>query len=244
MDFVAILMTYWPRLLHGALVTLELAFSGALLAAMISPWLALVRANAGHAAQFPLRLYISFARGTPLLAQLFLIYYGAGQFRPLLQEIGLWTFFRDAYNCALLTFVLNSTAYQTEILRGGIMGVAHGEIEAARAIGMGRLTMLRRVIFPHAYRIAWPALGNEVILLIKASALASIVTVFDLLGETGAIFAKTFDFSVYLWAAVLYLVMTAAFAFVWSRIELWLSAHLDTERSLRRRRPQTERASA
>ena len=76
---------------------------------------------------------------------------------------------------------------------------------------MSRLTTLRRVIFPHAYRIAWPALGNEIMLLLKASALASVVTVFDLMGQTRAIFQKTFDFSVYLWAALIYLCLTAIF---------------------------------
>ena len=173
-----------------------------------------------------MRLYVSFARGTPLLAQMFLIYYGSGQFRPFLQQIHLWGFFRDPFNCALLAFVLNSTAYQTEILRGGIMGVAHGEIEAAKAVGMSWFRTLRRVVFPHAYRIAWPALGNEIILLMKASALASVVTVFDLMGQTRAVFAKTFDFSVYLWAALIYLAMTSTFVFVWRLLEKRLSPHI------------------
>jgi polar amino acid transport system permease protein len=177
-------------------------------------------------AQAPLRIYVSFMRGTPILAQLFLIFYGSGQFRPLLQEWGLWSFFRDPFNCALLAFALNSTAYQTEILRGGILGVPRGEIEAAKAIGLSRLKTLRRVVFPHAYRIAWPALGNEVILLMKASALASVVTVFDLMGRTRQVFSKTFDFSVYLWAALIYLCITAIFVLLWRQAERRLSRHI------------------
>jgi polar amino acid transport system permease protein len=231
MDLFGIITQFWPQLLSGLGITVTLAGLGALIAGVLAPLLALARVNGGPLAQVPLRLYISFMRGTPLLAQMFLVYYGSGQFRPFLQDIGLWNFFREPFNCALLAFVLNSTAYQTEILRGGILGVPHGEIEAARAAGMTRLTVLRRVVFPHAYRIAWPALGNEIILLIKASALASVVTVFDLMGQTRAIFQKTFDFSVYLWAAVLYLCLTAIFVWIWRQFEVRLSPQLYGKRS-------------
>ena len=226
MDFVFVITEYGAKLAAGAGTTVKLTLMGALIAGIVAPLFALVRANAGTATQAPLRFYISFARGTPLLAQMFLIYYGSGQFRPFLQDIGLWSFFRDPFNCALLAFVLNSTAYQTEIIRGGIVSVDQREVEAAKAVGMGRLMILRRVVFPHAYRIAWPALGNEIILLMKASALASVVTVFDLMGQTRAVFAKTFDFSVYLWAALIYLAMTATFVFIWRQLEKRLSPHI------------------
>ena len=227
MNPIDVLIQYWPRLLDGTLMTIKLTLLGALIAAFFSPAFALIRVQAPTMVQAPLRLYISFMRGTPILAQLFLIYYGSGQFRPFLTEWGLWNFFRDPFNCALLTFALNSTAYQTEILRGGIMGVNRGEIEAAKAIGMSRLTTVRRVVYPHAYRIAWPALGNEVILLMKASALASVVTVFDIMGRTRQVFSKTFDFSVYLWAAVIYLCITAIFVLIWRQAERRLSRHIE-----------------
>lgn len=226
MEPLAIVATYWPKLAEGLFVTLQLTLLGASIGALLSLPLAIARLKLRPALQAPLRLYISFVRGTPMLAQLFLIYYGSGQFRPFLQDFGLWAFFREPYNCALLTFVLNSTAYQIEILRGGLLGVPQGEIEAADAIGMSPLTKYRRVILPHAYRIAWPALGNEVILLMKASALASVVTVFDLMGETRLVFSKTFDLSVYLWAAVLYLCITAIFVFAWRHLESALSPQL------------------
>lgn len=226
MNPLEILFDYWPKLLDGMLMTLRLTGMGVLVAALVSPWLALWRSYGTPVSQAPLRLYISFIRGTPILAQLFLVYYGSGQYRVELTEWGLWGFFRDPLNCAVLVFAVNSTAYQTEILRGGIQGVARGEIEAAKAVGMGRFSILRRVIFPHAYRIAWPALGNEVILLMKASALASVVTVFDVMGRTRQIFSKTFDFSVYLWAAVIYLCITAIFVLIWRLAEQHLSRHL------------------
>jgi polar amino acid transport system permease protein len=226
MDFLSVIAEFWPKLLHGLGITLLITGLSAMLAGVISLPLAVFRTSAGPLAQFPLRLYISFMRGTPLLGQLFLIYYGSGQFRAELQAIGLWTFFRDPFNCAVLAFTLNSTAYQIEILRGGLMGVPLGQIEAAKAIGMSKLQSYMRVILPHTYRIAQPALGNEIILLMKGSAVASVITIFDLMGETKTIFAKTFDFSVYLWAALIYLVVTTLFVRGWRYIEKLLNPHL------------------
>jgi polar amino acid transport system permease protein len=154
-----------------------------------------------------------------MLAQLFLVYYGAGQFREELMNANLWWFFRESINCAILTFALNTGAYQTGSLRGGLMGVAAGEVEAARAIGMSWLTMHHRIILPHAYRIAFPALGNEVILMIKASSIVSTVTIFDIMNCTSADYTQNFDFFVYLLAGVAYLAMTTAFINVWRLLE-------------------------
>ncbi len=226
MDFINVIITFWPKLLHGLGLTLLLTGLSAVLAGAISLPLAVFRTTAGPWAQFPMRLYISFMRGTPLLGQLFLIYYGSGQFRAELQSIGLWSFFRDPFNCAVLAFTLNSTAYQIEILRGGLMGVPAGQIEAARAIGMSKLQAYARVILPHTYRIAQPALGNEIILLMKGSAVASVITIFDLMGETKTVFAKTFDFSIYLWAALIYLAVTTLFVRGWRYLEKRLNPHL------------------
>ena len=226
MELFDSLIANLPKLLDGVTITLALTGLGAALAALLSPGLALIRVGGPVPVQMALRLYVSFVRGTPLLAQLFLVFYGSGQFRAELTDLGLWSFFRDPFNCAVLVFVLNSCAYQTEILRGGIEAVAPGEIEAARAIGMTRAQVLARVIFPHAYRIAWPALGNEVILLMKASALASIVTVFDLMGRTRQIFSRSFEFSVYFQAALLYLLITVSFVYLWRRIERHLNRHM------------------
>ena len=226
MSFIGVIVEFWPRLLHGLYLTLLLTGLSAILAGGLSLPLAVFRTSAGPWAQLPLRIYVSFMRGTPLLGQLFLIYYGSGQFRAELQSVGLWSFFRDPFNCAVLAFTLNSTAYQIEILRGGLMGVPAGQVEAARAIGMSRWQAYRRVILPHTYRIAQPALGNEIILLMKGSAVASVITIFDLMGETKTVFAKTFDFSIYLWAAIIYLVVTTLFVRAWRYLETLLNPHL------------------
>ncbi len=220
-----LLIEYAPRLLSGAVMTLKLTFISVLIAAMLALPLALVRRSGSRYLQGPVRLYISFFRGTPLLAQLFLVYYGSGQFRPELTELGLWWFFRDPFYCAILTFSLNSAAYQTEILRGGLQAVSRQEVEAGMAIGMSKGLLYRKIILPHAYRIAFPALGNEIILMLKGSAIASVITLLDLMGHTRRVFSQTFDMSVYVWAALIYLLVTTLFVLVWRRMEHRMTRH-------------------
>jgi len=219
MNFTGILQQYGLLLLEGAGMTLLLTGLSACLAALVALPVSILRHGGGLAAQVIIRIYISFFRGTPLLVQLFLVYYGSGQFRAELQAAGLWAFFSSPFNCAVLTLTLNSIAYQTEILRGGLQGTPRGEVEAANAIGMSRWLCYRRVILPHTWRIALPALGNEVILLMKGSALASVITILDLMGQTRVIFARTFDFSIYIQAAILYLLLTALFVRFWRMLE-------------------------
>jgi polar amino acid transport system permease protein len=219
MNPLEILAANWPKLLSGLGMTLFISILGFVIAQALALPLALARDRSPWWLRGPLNLYISFMRGTPILGQLFLVYYGSGQFRPALQELHLWSFFREPLNCALLVFILNSCAYQMEIFRGGLAAVPRGEAEAARAFGMPYVTALRRVILPNVYRLSLPALGNEAILLMKASAVASVITIFDLMGQTRAIFAKTFDFSIYLWAALIYLVLTAIFGVCWRGLE-------------------------
>ncbi|MDP6191089.1 MAG: ABC transporter permease subunit, partial [Gammaproteobacteria bacterium] len=203
-----LMLNYSDKLLAGAAMTLQLTLVSVCLAGLLALPLALMRHQKGLIARYPIRLYVSFFRGTPLIAQLFLVYYGSGQFRHELSDLSLWWLFRDPLYCALLTFTLNSTAYQIEILRGALQAVPKGEIEAGRAFGMKPSQLYRRIILPHTYRIAFPALGNEVILMVKGGAIASVITILDLMGQTKRVFAQTFDVSVYLWAAIIYLVMT------------------------------------
>ncbi len=226
MNLFAILFEYYPRLIDGSLLTLKLTFSAFFIATFIVLPLAIVRTRVSPYLQFPLRVYISFMRGTPLIAQLFLVYYGSAQFREALQAVGIWDFFSEPYTCALFTFTLNTIAYQTEIIRGGLQTVSNKEIEAGKAIGMSPLVLYRRIIIPHAYRIGFPALGNEAIILLKASAIVGVVTIYDLLGTTREIFARTFDFSVYIWAAITYIIMTSVFVYLWRYAEIRLSPHI------------------
>ena len=226
MNLTDTILEFWPRLLDGTLITLTLTGLATLFGIAASLPLAIVRLTGNGSARRLVQVYISFFRGTPVLAQLFLLYYGSGAFSSELKTLGLWWIFQEPFNCAILTFTLNTTAYQTEIIRGGIQAVDAGEIEAGKAFGMGRATIYRRVILPHAYRIAFPALGNEIILLLKSGAVASVITIFDLMGETKAVFAITFDFAVYIWAAVIYLMITSVFVHSWRFAERLLNPQL------------------
>ncbi len=170
--------------------------------------------------------YISFFRGTPLLCQLYLVYYGGGEFRPFFQDLGIWWFFRDAYYCCILAFTLNTAAYQAEILRGAIASVPRGQVEAARALGLSRWRIARHGVFPQAMLVALRPLGNELIGIVKASALAAIVTLLDLMGQTRFIFARTFDFSIYLYCALIYLAITEAIRRAVNAMEFALSRHV------------------
>ena len=128
-----------PRLLAGLPLTLQLAGTSILLGALIALPLALAQQLNRPLIDWPIRSYVAVFRGTPLLVQIFLIYYGLGQFRPFLQQIGLWGLFREPYWCAILALTLNTAAYGSEIMRGALQTVPRGQVEAAKALGMPRL---------------------------------------------------------------------------------------------------------
>lgn len=222
-EHLPILGKYGPKLLDGLWTTFELVSLSLIIGGILAVPVALSLLSRFVLLKWMATGYIFFFRGTPLLAQIFLIYYGSGQFRPFFEDMGLWGMFREAYWCALLAFSLNTAAYTGEILRGGIQGVPAGEIEAAKALGMSRFTIMRRIILPGAYRIALPAYGNEIILMIKASAVAMVVTILDLMGQTKRAYAQTFSFEVYLYAAALYLMLTWALSRAWKRLEDWMN---------------------
>lgn len=170
--------------------------------------------------------YTTFFRGTPLLVQLFLIYYGLGSLRPFWQDIGLWWFFREPLYCCLLAFTINTAAYQAEIFRGAMQSLPHGQAEAAKALGMQAWPIFLRVEMPQAMIVALRPLGNELIVMIKASALASLVTMFDLMGATRLAFARSFDLSIYLVAALIYLALVEIIRRLWDVMEARLTRHL------------------
>ncbi|MBN9018530.1 MAG: ABC transporter permease [Rhizobiales bacterium] len=221
-----LLGTYGPRMLGGLVVTIELVTLSIILGGMLALPIAFARMSRIAPLRWVSYAYVYAVRGTPLLAQTFLVYYGAGQFRPELQAIGLWWLFRDAFFCCVLTFTLNTAAYQAEIYRGAIRAVPRGQWEAAASLGLGRLAVLRHIILPQAFRIALRPLGNEIVLMIKGSSVAAIVTVFDLMGETRLAFSRSFDFQVYLWAAVLYLALVETLRRVIDIIEKRMTRHI------------------
>jgi polar amino acid transport system permease protein len=170
--------------------------------------------------------YVYFFRGTPLLAQAFMVYYGAGALREQFEAIGLWWFFREAWACAFLAFSLNTAAYQAEIFRGAIESVHKGQWEGAASLGLHKLQILRKVVLPQAAIVALRPLGNEVILMIKGSAVASIITVYDLMGQTQLAYSRTYDFQTYIWAAMIYLSMVEVLRHGVEWIERRITRHL------------------
>jgi polar amino acid transport system permease protein len=170
--------------------------------------------------------YVYFFRGTPLLAQTFLVYYGVGSFRPELEMVGLWGFFREAFNCAIFAFSLNTAAYQAEILRGAIESVPRGQWEGAASLGLHKLQTMWKIILPQALIVALRPYGNEIILMIKGSAIVAIITVYDLMGITKLTYARTFEFQSYIWAAIIYLVIVETLRHGVEWIERRITIHL------------------
>lgn len=217
---------YGPSFLSGLRVTLTLVAISVILGGILSLPIAYGRMTKNKVLSWIAYCYVYFFRGTPLITQLFLVYYGLGSFRPYLEAVGLWSLFKDAWFCALFTFTLNTAAYQAEILRGAIESVPRGQHEGAAALGLPKSVAFFKIILPQAMIVALRPYGNEIILMIKGSAIVAIVTVFDLMGETRRAFSRTYDFQMYLWAAVLYLIMVEILRNLWARIETRLTRHL------------------
>ncbi len=234
-----LLQTYGWRLVAGLWITLKVVGVSSILGFVLAYPICQARRSRSRLLSGAALAYVTFFRGTPLLCQLYLVYYGAGQVRPALTDLGLWWFFRDAYLCCLFAFTLNTAAYQSEIMRGALGSVPRGQIEAAMALGLNRNATNRRVIWPQAALVAVRPMGNELITLIKASALAAIVTLLDLMGQTRFIFSRTFDFSVYLYCALLYLMLTEAVRRALGWVERRFSVHLRAATPVRQ--PETSR---
>jgi polar amino acid transport system permease protein len=217
---------YGPKMLDGLGVTVELVASSIVIGALLSIPIAYARMSRSAVLNRIAYVYIYFFRGTPLIAQLYLIYYGLGSFRSEFESVGLWWFFREAYYCALLSFSLNTAAYQAEILRGAIESVPRGQTEACNALGLQKRHAFWKVILPQALIVALRPYGNEIILMIKGSAIVAIVTVFDLMGETRRAYSRTFDPEMYLWAGILYLIIVEVLRHIWNWIERRLTRHL------------------
>jgi arginine/ornithine transport system permease protein len=188
--------------------------------------LAVLRTSANLYVQAPIRAFVYFFRGTPLLVQMFLVYYGFGQFEAM-RESALWPLFKEAYFCALFTFALNTCAYTTEIIRGAIVATPHGEIEAARAAGMSTFLMLRRIVLPSAFRRALPAYSNEIIFMLHGSSLASVITIIDITGAARIVNSRFYSpYEAFLTAAVFYMAITFTIVFLVRQLEKHWQGHL------------------
>jgi polar amino acid transport system permease protein len=221
-----VLERYGCRMATGLWITIQLTALSVGMGFVIGLALSVAKHYGPRWAGWLITGYTTFMRGTPLLAQLFLVYYGLGQFRLFWQDIGLWWLFREPFYCALLTFTVNTAAYQAEVFRGAIQSVGKGQFEGAYALGLGRWQTFATVILPQAMIVALRPLGNELVTMIKSSSVASLVTILDLMGATRFAFARSFDLSIYLYAALLYLALVETVRRVWNRAEARLTRHL------------------
>lgn len=197
-----------PLYFSGVLMTLKLlAISLAIGLAMAVP-LALMRVSKQAVINFPAWLYTYVIRGTPMLVQLYLLYYGLAQFEAVRDSM-LWPMLSNATFCACLAFAINTSAYSAEILAGSIKATPHGEIEAAKAIGMSRFKLYRRILLPSALRRSLPQYSNEVIMMLHATSLASLVTLIDITGAARTVNSQFYmPFEAYITAGVFYLCLT------------------------------------
>ncbi|MBT2370784.1 MULTISPECIES: ABC transporter permease [Pseudomonas] len=218
----AVIIKWLPKLAQGATLTMELVAIAVIAGLLLAIPLGIARSSRLWYVRTLPYCYIFFFRGTPLLVQLFLVYYGLAQFDAV-RESAMWPYLRDPFWCATATMTLHTAAYIAEILRGAIQAIPPGEIEAARALGMSKPKALFYIILPRAARIGLPAYSNEVILMLKASALASTVTLLELTGMARTIIARTYlPVEIFFAAGLFYLLMAYVLVRGFKLLERWL----------------------
>lgn len=216
------LLHYWD----GLVMTVQLVFLALLIGGIMAVPLAIMRNSKKAWVNLPVLAYTYIFRGTPLLIQLYMIYYGVTLIEGI-QETFWWEIFRLAYYPALIAFALNTAAYTTEIFRGAIAATPNGEIEAAKAYGMGWRKRMSRIVLPSAFRRVIPAYSNEVVFMLHSSAIASVVTIIDLLGAARDIYARFYaPFEAFIFVGCIYLLLTFGILAFFKQLENRLLAHL------------------
>jgi len=207
-------------------VTLGLFFSSLLLGGVLAMGILAMRMSRHPLLSGFARAYILVFRGSPLMIQLFLIYYGLGQFAVIRHSV-IWPVLREPFFCAVVALALCTASYTAEIFRGGLLAIPAGQIEAGMACGMSRWLLLRRIIAPVMLRYALPAYSTEAILLVKSTALASLVTVWDVTGVAQQIIQRTYrTMEVFVCAALIYLILN----FIIVQIYAWIERRLTPQR--------------
>jgi arginine/ornithine transport system permease protein len=207
MNFDAIIEAL-PMYASGVWTTLQMLVVSLLAGLVIAVPLGVARASNNVWLSRPVWLYTYVIRGTPMLVQLFLIYFGVAQFDAV-RESALWPLLSSAWFCAVLAFTLNTAAYTAEIICGAMKAIPYGEVEAANSLGMSKRQVLTRILLPSAMRRALPAYSNEVIFMLHGTSLASVVTVMDLTGAARQMYSRTYlPFEAFIVAGLLYMALT------------------------------------
>lgn len=227
-----IILEALPNLLLGAVVTLQLTAVTVLLGMILGSLIGIARLSASRPMSVAARVYIDFFRGTPLLVQIFMIYFGLP---ALIKGLGL-AFSLNQWAAAIIALTLNSAAYIAEIVRGAIQSIERGQHEASESLGLGPTQTMRYVIFPQAFRRMIPPLGNEFISLLKDTSLVAVIGFEELFRRGQLIVAQNYrSFEIYFAVALVYLILTLLSSQAFGLLERWMSP---TERSKRRAKTQ------
>lgn len=211
------MITVLPILIKALKVTLSIALISLVISLILSLVLALITYNKIKILNIVCKVYISFFRGTPALAQLFLLYFGIFQIIPIFKSI-------DAYTAIIIALSLNSSAYMAETMRGAIESVDKRQMEACLSIGMTNMQAMRRVILPQAARVAIPSLSNSFVDLIKGSSLAFTIGVPEIMATANFEGAATYKFfEVFVAVVIIYWIITIVFGFLQKKLEIKLS---------------------
>ena len=207
MDF-ELMINSFPKLLSAAVITLKLLSVSLIIGLFIGLFFAILRLNKNIFINKFAYGYSYIFRGTPLLVQIFIIYFGLGQIEYLRSTV-LWVILKEPYWCAIIAFALNTGAYTSEILRSAFQTIKPGIIEAGKSLGISNKVIFYKIQIPIAIRQSLPAYGNEIILMMKGTSLASTVTIMDLTGVAKYIISTTFKpIEVFIVAGGIYLFMT------------------------------------
>ncbi len=203
-----LMMNSFPKLLNAAVITLKLLSVSLIIGLFIGLFFAILRLNKNIFINRFAYGYSYVFRGTPLLVQIFIIYFGLGQIEYLRSTV-LWIILKEPYWCAIIAFALNTGAYTSEILRSAFQTIKPGIIEAGKSLGISNKLIFYKIQIPIAIRQSLPAYGNEIILMMKGTSLASTVTIMDLTGVAKYIISTTFKpIEVFIVAGGIYLFMT------------------------------------
>ena len=207
MDF-ELMINSFPKLLNAAVITLKLLSASLIIGLFIGLFFAILRLNKNIFINKFAYGYSYLFRGTPLLVQIFIIYFGLGQIEYL-RSTFLWVILKEPYWCAIIAFALNTGAYTSEILRSAFQTIKPGLIEAGQSLGISNKIIFLKIQVPLAIRQSLPAYGNEIILMMKGTSLASTVTLMDLTGVAKYIISTTFKpIEVFIVAGGIYLFIT------------------------------------
>jgi His/Glu/Gln/Arg/opine family amino acid ABC transporter permease subunit len=218
-----------PRIMVGLGVTLKLLAYSSVIGFALAVGILLMRISGRWFLSWPAMAYIYVFRGTPILVQIFLIYHGLPQFEAI-RDSFMWPLLREPFGCCVLALSLNSGAYVSEILRGGVLGVDRGVLEAGKALGLSTPHRFIYLTTPIAIRLAIPAYSNDFISMLKATALASTVTLLDVTGVARTIVSETFaPYEIFIAAAIIYLTMTWFFQKGFGLLERRMSRYLRKE---------------